>query len=115
MGKHHKKQSYTTIYSRRGGSVYIEIRDENQRKQDTFKFGVNDKELGNRILYDIAMKYGFVLPTMPRPQDIIIEYKEEEEETYPGLLLEEDNEGQKNKEFLAKLSDKIFKREEKEK
>lgn len=63
------------------------------------------------------MKYGFVLPSMPRPEDMVERVKDvkDDEDIFPGLLLEEESEGQKNKEFLAKLSNKIFKREEKEK
>ena len=61
MGKNIKKKPANFSYNRQGGSVYIEIRDADQRKLDTYKFGLEDKELGDRIFKMIANKYGFFI------------------------------------------------------
>ena len=78
------------------------------RKLESYKFGINDKELGNRILYEIAMKYDFILPTAPRPEDLYCEEEDTVDETKPKPLFEiDEDEAKKNKEFLHKLGTKI--------
>lgn len=103
MGKQIKKQSFSSYYQRRGGSILIEIRDADMRKIDTYKFGLEDKKLGNRIFLEISEKYNFVMPIITEPV----------EEHEPSILFD-DNEGEKNKEFLQQLGDKIFTNNKKE-
>ena len=98
MGKQIRKSSFNSYYQRRGGSILIEIRDSDMRKIDTYKFGLEDKKLGNRIFLEISEKYNFIMPIVTEP----VEVQE------PSILFDEET-GEKNKEFLQQLSDKIFK------